>query len=56
MMISLLILLIIVGAALYIVSLLPIDPTIRTIITVIVVVACAIYALRLLGPMLPGAL
>lgn len=53
-MIELIILLILVGAALYIVSLLPIDATVKTIINVIIVVAVAIYALRLLAPMLPS--
>ena len=45
-MISLLIALIIIGALLYLLGLVPIDPTIRTIIYVIVLCAVAIYALR----------
>ncbi len=48
-MIELLILLIIVGALLYIAQLLPIDATIKKIMVVVVVVAVAIYALRHIG-------
>ena len=48
-MISLLIMLIIVGALLYLLQLLPIDGNIRTIIYVVVIVAVAIYVLRHLG-------
>ena len=44
--ISLLILLIIIGAVLYIISLLPIDATIKTIIYVVAVVAVAIWILK----------
>lgn len=47
-MISLLILLIVLGAVLYIVTLLPIDATIKLIIQVVAVVVIAIYLLRLL--------
>lgn len=42
--------LVIVGAALYILQLLPIDATVKTIIQVIVVVIIVIYAIRLLLP------
>lgn len=48
--VSLLILLIIVGAVLYLVSLLPIDATIKTIIYVVAIVVVAIYLLRALAP------
>jgi hypothetical protein len=48
-MIELLIALIIVGALLYLANLLPIDPTMKRIIQVIVIVAVAIYVLRHLG-------
>jgi hypothetical protein len=46
-----LIICIIVGAALYLVMLLPIDATVKTIIKVVVIVAFAIYALKLLVPL-----
>ena len=49
-MISLLIFLILIGAVLYIVQLLPIDGTIKKIIYVIVIVFIAIYALQMLAP------
>ena len=45
-MIEILILLIVVGAALYIAQSLPIDPTVKTIINVVVVVALVIYVLK----------
>lgn len=48
-MIELLIALIIVGAVLYVVSLLPINATIKQIIYVIALVLVAIYLLRNLG-------
>jgi hypothetical protein len=48
-MIELLIALIIVGALLYLVQLIPIDATIKRVIQVIVIVAVAIYVLRHLG-------
>ena len=48
-MIELLIALIIVGAVLYLLQLVPIDGTIKTIIQVIVIVAVLIYVLRHLG-------
>lgn len=51
-LVSLLILLIVVGAVLYVISLLPIDGTIKTIAYVITVVVLAIYVLRALAPAL----
>lgn len=48
-MISLLISLIILGALLYIVELLPIDGTIKRIIQVVAIVCIAIWALQMLG-------
>ncbi len=48
-MINLIIILIIIGALLYVAQFLPIDATIKKIIYVIVVVAVAIYVLRHLG-------
>ncbi len=45
-MIELLIALVIVGAILYLLQLVPIDGTIKTIIQVVVVVAVIIYVLR----------
>lgn len=53
-MVELIILLVIVGAALYLIDLIPIDATIKRVIQVLVIVAVIIYALRLLAPMLPG--
>lgn len=53
-MLSLIVILIIAGAAIYIVQVVPIDATMKTIIRVIIIVAMAIYALRLLAPMLPS--
>jgi hypothetical protein len=49
-LVSLLIVLIIVGAVLYLMRMLPIDNTIKTIITVVVIVAVVIWLLRGLGP------
>lgn len=49
MLIHLIIMLIIIGAALYIVSILPINGTIKTIIYVIGIVLVAIYVLQNLG-------
>jgi hypothetical protein len=49
-MLQLLILLIVVGAALYILQMVPIDGTIKRIIQVIVIVILVIYALKLLLP------
>lgn len=48
-MIELLITLIVLGAVLYVVSLLPIDGTIKTIIYVVVIVAIVIWLLRTYG-------
>ena len=45
-LISLLILLIIIGALLYVVSILPIDGTIKTIIYVVAIVAVAVWLLK----------
>jgi hypothetical protein len=50
-LIQILIALIVVGALLYILNLLPIDQTLKTIAYVIVIVVVAIYALRILAPM-----
>ena len=49
-MLQLLILLVVVGAALYILQMVPIDGTIKRIIQVIVIVILVIYALKLLLP------
>jgi membrane protein implicated in regulation of membrane protease activity len=51
-LVSLLVMLIIVGAVLYIVSLLPIDPTIKKVIQVVAIVAIAIWVLREFVPSL----
>lgn len=51
-LVSLLIALIVVGAVLYLVTLLPIDATVKKIIQVIAVVAVAIWLLRALAPAL----
>jgi len=51
-LISLLIALIIIGAVLYLVTLLPIDARIKTIIQVIAIVFVAIWLLRALAPAL----
>jgi len=48
-MINLIILLIVIGAALYLIQFVPIDATIKRIIQVIVIVAAIIYVLRNLG-------
>jgi hypothetical protein len=48
-MIELVILLIVIGALLYLAQRLPIDATMKTIINVVVIVAVAVYALRHLG-------
>lgn len=50
-MLEFIIALVIIGAALYILQLLPIDATVKRIIQVIVVVILVIYALQLLLPM-----
>lgn len=52
-MVEILIALIIFGAALYIVQLLPIDGTVKRVIQVIAIVLLCIWALRLLAPALP---
>jgi hypothetical protein len=46
MLIQLLIILVIVGAVLYLLKLVPIDQTIKTIIYVIVIVAVVVYLLK----------
>jgi uncharacterized membrane protein YiaA len=51
MILQLLIICIIVGAVVYIVGLLPIDATLKTIIKVIAIVVLAIYAIKLLLPL-----
>jgi len=51
MIIQFLIVLIIVGAALYLLQLVPIDGTIKRIIQVIVIVFLVIWAIKLLLPM-----
>lgn len=51
-LVSLLIALIIVGAVLYLVGLLPIDATIKRVIQVIAIVVIAIWLLRALAPAL----
>lgn len=50
-MIELLIALIVIGAVLYIVSILPIDATVKKVIQVIAIVLLAIWALRHLLPL-----
>lgn len=45
-MIELIILLVLVGAALYLLNLVPIDGTIKTIIRVVVIVGAVIYVVR----------
>lgn len=50
-MITFLIALVIIGAALYLLQLVPIDATIKQIIQVIVIVVLVIYAIKLLLPM-----
>jgi hypothetical protein len=51
-LVSLLIALIIVGAVLYLVALLPIDAVIKRVIQVVAIVAIAIWLLRVLAPAL----
>jgi hypothetical protein len=48
MLVSLLIALLVVGALLYVLQLLPLDATIKRIIQVIVIVVVVIYLLRML--------
>lgn len=52
MLVEILIMLVIVGAVLYVAQLLPIDATIKRIIQIVVVVAVIIYLLRLVAPSL----
>jgi hypothetical protein len=51
MLIQLLIALIVIGALLYIVELLPIDATFKRVIQVIAIVVAAVWALKALVPM-----
>ena len=51
-LVSLLIALIIVGAVIYLVGILPIDATIKTVIKVIAIVFLAVWLLRALAPAL----
>ena len=48
-MISLLVLLILVGVGLYLLTLIPMDPAILTIIRVVVILACVLYVLSAFG-------
>lgn len=50
-MIELLIALVIVGAVLYLLQLVPIDGTVKTIIQVIIIVFLVIWAIKILLPM-----
>lgn len=50
-MVHFLIALVIVGAALYLLQLIPIDATVKRIVQVIAIVVIAIYAIRVLLPM-----
>lgn len=52
MLINLLIVLLVVGAVLYLLTLVPIDGTIKTIIQVIVIVAVVVYVIKLFAPAL----
>lgn len=54
MLITLLIILLIVGALLAILQVAPIDATIKRIAYIVIIVGAIIYALRLLAPILPG--
>lgn len=51
-LVSLLIALIVIGAIIYVVGLLPIDATIKTIIKAVAVAALAVWLLRALAPAL----
>lgn len=55
MLIQLLVLLIIVGVALYLIQLVPMDAAIRTVIRVVVILIVVLYALKVLG-LLDGGL
>lgn len=48
-MISLLVILLIVGVALYLVTLIPMDPTFKQIIRVVVILVAILYVLQALG-------
>lgn len=48
-MISLIVLLLIVGVALYLIGLIPMDPTVRRVIQVLVILFVVLYALQALG-------
>lgn len=50
---SILIALILVGAVLYLIGILPIEGTVKTVIKVVAIVAVAIWLLRVLSPYLP---
>lgn len=54
LLLQLLIILVVVGAALYILKIVPLDGTIKTIIQVVIVVAVIIYLIRVFGPMVGG--
>lgn len=49
MLVSLIITLVILGLILYLIELLPIDGAIKTIIRILVIVICILYAIRALG-------
>jgi len=49
MLVTLIVLLIVVGVALYLVQLIPMDPVIRTLIRVVVILFVVLYALKVLG-------
>ncbi|MBA3678533.1 MAG: hypothetical protein H0W74_14270 [Sphingosinicella sp.] len=51
MLLNLLLIAIVVGAVLYVLNRLPIDATIKMLVTVVAVVVLAIYALKLIWPM-----
>lgn len=53
-MIELLIALVIIGAALYLLNLIPMDATVKRVIQVIAIVVIVIYAIRVLLPMAAG--
>lgn len=47
-LLEIIVLLIVVGVALYLVTLIPMDPTIKKVITILVVVVVILYVLKLL--------
>ena len=53
-MISVIILLVVVGVALYLLKLVPMDETVRKVITVLVILLVVLYALQVLGVIQPG--